>query len=54
MPGTGRWDDAVRQDAGFRYMWLGVWVENHKTQRFYERLGYRTVGDHDFIIGACI
>jgi RimJ/RimL family protein N-acetyltransferase len=31
-----------------------VWEENHKAQRVYEKLGYKIVGDHDFVIGGVI
>jgi ribosomal protein S18 acetylase RimI-like enzyme len=39
---------------GFKYMWLGVWEENHKAQKVYEKLGYTVVGDHVFDIGGDI
>lgn len=46
-------EDMARKQE-FRYMWLGVWEENHKAQKVYERLGYEVVGDHDFVIGGDI
>lgn len=36
----------------FEIMWLGVWEENFNAQRVYEKLGYRRVGKHDFVIGG--
>jgi ribosomal protein S18 acetylase RimI-like enzyme len=41
----------IAKDRGFQTCWLGVWEENHKAQKMYERLGYRKVGDHDFVMG---
>lgn len=34
-----------------RYIWLGVWQENHKALRFYERYGFRIIGKHSFFLG---
>ncbi|KAJ9143239.1 hypothetical protein NKR19_g6919 [Coniochaeta hoffmannii] len=42
----------MARSQGFAYMWLGVWEDNHKAQKVYERLGYKVVGDHDFVIGG--
>lgn len=36
---------------GPRTLWVGVWSENHGAQRFYERLGFRKVGDYLFPVG---
>lgn len=33
-------------------IWLGVWEENLKAQRFYQTLGFRQIGAHDFYIGS--
>jgi ribosomal protein S18 acetylase RimI-like enzyme len=44
-------EDMARKQ-GFGYMWLGVWEDNHQAQKVYERLGYKAVGDHDFVIGG--
>lgn len=32
-------------------VWLGVWDENVKAERFYRRFGFERVGEHDFVIG---
>jgi diamine N-acetyltransferase len=32
-------------------MWLGVWEYNPRAQRFYEKNGFRVVGDHVFQLG---
>ena len=44
----------MAREQGFKYMWLGVWEENYKAQKVYEKLGYRIVGDHDFVIGEVV
>jgi ribosomal protein S18 acetylase RimI-like enzyme len=48
-----RLEDMAREQ-GFEYMWLGVWEENHKAMKVYEKLGYERVGDHDFVIGGVV
>jgi ribosomal protein S18 acetylase RimI-like enzyme len=32
-------------------MWLGVWEYNPRAQRFYEKNGFRVVGNHVFLLG---
>jgi ribosomal protein S18 acetylase RimI-like enzyme len=44
----------IAREQGFKYMWLGVWEENHKARSVYERQGYRRVGEHDFDVGGDI
>ncbi|PBP22430.1 acetyltransferase [Diplocarpon rosae] len=39
---------------GFETVWLGVWEENRKAQRVYERLGFAKVGEHGFVMGRCV
>lgn len=39
---------------GPRPIWLGVWSENLKAQRFYARLGYVHVGEYGFRVGGTI
>lgn len=39
------------RDAGFKTIWLGVWKKNEKAVRFYEKWGYKIVGEHEFIVG---
>ena len=34
-----------------RRVWLGVFSGNPGAQRFYERLGFRKVGEHTFKVG---
>ena len=33
-------------------MWLGVWEHNPRAQRFYEKNGFRIVGEHTFLLGS--
>lgn len=33
-------------------MWLGVWEYNPRAQRFYEKNGFRVVGEHTFQLGS--
>lgn len=37
---------------GCDVMWLGVWEFNPRAQRFYEKNGFRTVGNHTFQLGS--
>lgn len=32
-------------------VWLGVWEENHRALRFYEKNGFEVFGKHDFVLG---
>ena len=34
------------------FLWLGVWEENRKAIRFYERNGFTKFGTHPYFIGA--
>lgn len=43
--------DAART-TGHRTVWLGVWEYNHRAIAFYERWGFRVVGDHAFRVGS--
>ena len=35
---------------GPRRLWIGVWSENYGAQRLYGRLGFKKVGEYDFIV----
>jgi ribosomal protein S18 acetylase RimI-like enzyme len=35
----------------FKYVWLGVWDENHHAIRFYERHGFQIFSKHEFMLG---
>jgi ribosomal protein S18 acetylase RimI-like enzyme len=39
---------------GPRVVWLGVWSENHRAQRFYARRGFTQVGEYGFRVGRTV
>ncbi|MCA1636546.1 MAG: GNAT family N-acetyltransferase [Acidobacteria bacterium] len=43
-------DEAVR--LGRETIWLGVWEQNLRARRFYEKWGFRQAGTHEFIFGG--
>ena len=47
----GRALEAARAD-GADCLWLGVWERNARAIAFYEKHGFRVVGEHDFLLGA--
>ncbi|TGO08816.1 hypothetical protein BTUL_0191g00260 [Botrytis tulipae] len=46
--------EKMARDQRFEYMWLGVWEENHRAIKAYEKWGYKKVGKHDFTIGQIV
>ncbi len=42
----------IAQSLGLDYIWLGVWAENEKAIRFYEKMGFTIFGEHIFRIGS--
>jgi ribosomal protein S18 acetylase RimI-like enzyme len=36
---------------GYKQVWLGVWSENGKAIRFYEKCGFVKIGEHIFYVG---
>lgn len=46
--------EEMAREQGFRTLWLGVWEENLKAQKVYERMGFEKVGEHDFKMGECV
>jgi len=32
-------------------LWLGVWPENTKAIKFYNKFGFHTIGEHEFLVG---
>ena len=42
--------EATRKN--YQTMWLGVWEFNFRAQKFYEKLGFYTVGKHIFQLGS--
>ncbi|KAH7131331.1 acyl-CoA N-acyltransferase [Dactylonectria macrodidyma] len=41
-------------ERGFKNIWLGVWEENHRALKAYEKWGYHKVGHHDFVVGTVV
>jgi diamine N-acetyltransferase len=39
------------KEMGKRYLWLGVYEENYRALRFYEKFGLKEFGDHIFMMG---
>ncbi|KAH7319308.1 acyl-CoA N-acyltransferase [Rhexocercosporidium sp. MPI-PUGE-AT-0058] len=46
--------EEMAREQGFETLWLGVWEENFKAQKVYERLGFGKIGVHDFKLGECV
>lgn len=44
----------LAQAAHKSQIWLGVWENNKKAQRFYETQGFKQVGDHRFRLGKAM
>ncbi|OCF59207.1 hypothetical protein L486_03709 [Kwoniella mangroviensis CBS 10435] len=44
-------EDKARQ-MGFESIWLGAWEDNRRAKRFYNKMGFREVGEHVFDIGG--
>jgi RimJ/RimL family protein N-acetyltransferase len=44
----------MARKMGFKTIWLGVWEENFRAHKVYERFGFRKIGYHDFKIGDCV
>lgn len=36
---------------GYESMWLGVWEDNHRAQRFYQKIGFSESGQTEFVMG---
>jgi ribosomal protein S18 acetylase RimI-like enzyme len=36
---------------GAAALWLSVWENNERAQRFYKRYGFEHVGEHKFMVG---
>ena len=37
--------------SGYKTIWLGVWEQNKRAQRFYQKQGFHPMGTHDFFFG---
>jgi len=41
----------IGREKNLEYVWLGVWEENHRAIRFYEKNGFEIFGKHNFVLG---
>lgn len=41
----------IGQEKNMKSVWLGVWEENHRALRFYEKNGFEVFGNHTFVLG---
>ena len=39
------------RQGGYQTIYLGVWEHNRRAQAFYQRWGFRKVGEHPFLLG---
>lgn len=37
---------------GYNVLWLGVWNQNKKAIKFYQKCGFEIFGEHKFILGT--
>lgn len=44
----------IARKENLKYIWLGVWNENTAGIRFYERAGFRKMGNYKFIMGNTV
>lgn len=41
----------IARSQNLYYLWLGVWERNTAAIGFYERMGFKKIGEHVFVIG---
>ena len=41
----------LAREMGKENIWLGVWEENARALKFYQKMGYKVVGEHVFMVG---
>ena len=41
----------IGRSGNLDYLWLGVWERNTSAIGFYERMGFKKIGEHIFVIG---
>ena len=41
----------IGREKNLEYVWLGVWEENHRAIKFYEKNGFKVFGKHKFVLG---
>lgn len=42
----------IAKEKNAEFIWLGVWEENERAIKFYEKNGFEIFGKHDFILGT--
>jgi ribosomal protein S18 acetylase RimI-like enzyme len=42
----------LARSLGYEHAWLGVWEDNHRALRFYQKCGFDKVGQHAFMLGG--
>jgi ribosomal protein S18 acetylase RimI-like enzyme len=42
---------AWARGKGAKTLYLSVWENNHRAQRFYQRYGFKHLGEHKFMVG---
>lgn len=45
---------AIAKEKNKKWVWLGVWKENHRAVQFYKKYGFEIFGEHDFVLGKDI
>ncbi len=43
---------AIAQEARMDFIWLGVWKDNDRAIRFYQKHGFDIFGTHTFVLGT--
>ncbi|KAF4959523.1 hypothetical protein FGADI_1590 [Fusarium gaditjirri] len=46
--------ESMAKEQGFENLWLGVWEENTRAIKAYEKWGYKQVGYHGFTVGSVV
>ena len=41
----------IGKKKNLEFLWLGVWEENHRAIKFYEKNGFKFFGKHKFVLG---
>lgn len=41
----------IGKKKNLEFLWLGVWEENHRAIKFYEKNGFKVFGKHKFVLG---
>jgi len=54
--GSALMKESIREgkERGFNSLWLGVWEKNERAIKFYEKWGFKKVGEHVFMLGQDI